>query len=81
MDSKTLWREYAKLPPSAQQQVDAYIAGLVARYADDKSTTPHDLGPIEDDPAIGMWRDREDMADSSAWVRAVREREWTRHRG
>ena len=28
------------------------------------------------DPAIGMWKDREDMEDSAAWVREVRQREW-----
>ena len=30
--------------------------------------------PIERHPAIGMWADREDMADSAAWVRGQRER-------
>jgi hypothetical protein len=23
-----------------------------------------------------MWRDREDMQDSTAWVRSLRQREW-----
>jgi len=32
--------------------------------------------PIAEDPAIGMWADREDMQDSAAWERAVRKREW-----
>jgi hypothetical protein len=32
--------------------------------------------PIAEDPAIGMWADREDMKDSAAWERAVRKREW-----
>jgi len=31
--------------------------------------------PIAEDPAIGMWADREDMKDSAAWERAVRKRE------
>ena len=26
-------------------------------------------------PAFGMWKDREDMKDSAAWVRKVREKE------
>ena len=30
--------------------------------------------PIERHPAIGMWAEREDMADSAAWVRGQRER-------
>jgi hypothetical protein len=32
--------------------------------------------PISEDPAIGMWADREDMKDSTAWEREVRKREW-----
>lgn len=36
---------------------------------------------LSDEAFIGMWRDREDMKDSSAWVRALRSREWTESRG
>lgn len=25
---------------------------------------------------IGMWRDREEMQDSTQWVRAIRQQEW-----
>jgi hypothetical protein len=32
--------------------------------------------PLAQDPAIGMWKDRDDMHDSTAWVRKVRHREW-----
>jgi hypothetical protein len=31
---------------------------------------------MKDEPFIGMWRDREDMADSSEWVRTTRQLEW-----
>jgi hypothetical protein len=27
---------------------------------------------------IGIWQDRSDLKDSSAWVRSVRESEWTK---
>ncbi|MBW8879488.1 MAG: AbrB/MazE/SpoVT family DNA-binding domain-containing protein [Acidobacteria bacterium] len=33
---------------------------------------------LKDEPFVGMWRDREDMADSSEWVLTTRQREWTR---
>jgi AbrB family looped-hinge helix DNA binding protein len=33
---------------------------------------------LKDEPFVGMWRDREDMTDSSEWVRTTRQREWTR---
>jgi hypothetical protein len=34
---------------------------------------PNSVGDWQDDAFIGMWQDREDLADSSAWVRSVRE--------
>ena len=30
-------------------------------------------GRLEDHPAFGMWKDREDMADPAAWVRKIRQ--------
>ena len=32
---------------------------------------------LEDEPFVGMWKDREDMEDSSQWVRHIRQQEWT----
>lgn len=38
---------------------------------------PADFDLINDS-FIGMWSDRQDLADSSAWVRGVRENEWSK---
>jgi hypothetical protein len=35
------------------------------------------VSAIESEPFIGMWKDRSDMTDSNAWVRNVREKEWS----
>lgn len=35
---------------------------------------------IEQEPFIGMWRERGEMNDSTAWVRQMRAAEWE-HRG
>jgi hypothetical protein len=32
--------------------------------------------PLREDPAIGMWADREGMQDSAAWVRKLRQGGW-----
>ena len=32
---------------------------------------------LQDEPFVGMWKDREEMEDSSQWVRQVRQQEWT----
>jgi hypothetical protein len=31
---------------------------------------------LENEPFIGMWKDREDMEDSGQWLRQLRQREW-----
>lgn len=33
---------------------------------------------VTDDPAFGIWRDRDDMADVAAYVRKLREPRYTR---
>ncbi|MEM7534592.1 MAG: hypothetical protein AAF639_20595 [Chloroflexota bacterium] len=33
---------------------------------------------LRDEPFIGMWRDREEMNDSTAWVREMRQSHWGR---
>ncbi|RME10554.1 MAG: DUF2281 domain-containing protein [Ardenticatenia bacterium] len=56
-----------------------FIAFLRARYAKDHSSEEKTLPlpALQDEPFIGMWHDRTDMTDSSAWVRAARKREWS----
>ncbi|MBI2805852.1 MAG: hypothetical protein HYX68_12805 [Planctomycetes bacterium] len=33
-------------------------------------------GDVATDPFVGMWKDREDLQDSNAWVRNLRKSEW-----
>jgi hypothetical protein len=34
--------------------------------------------PIEQEPYIGMWRDRSDIKAAAAWVRQLRAAQWSR---
>jgi hypothetical protein len=77
MTHEELLRELASLPPEGQRQVADFIALLRERYA--RSQSPEIVtSDLAQDSFIGMWRDREDMQDSSAWVRNLREREWVK---
>jgi hypothetical protein len=78
MDQGKIWREFMTLPPEAQQQVADFIAFLRTRYKKIRSDKRSRQVNLVDDPFVGMWRDREDMQDSSAWVRGIREREWVK---
>ena len=76
MNIETVLADLAALPPQAQEEAADFIAFLRARHA-----TPAPAGScIAADAAAfcGLWRDRSDMADATAWVTALRRQEWTR---
>ena len=62
------------LPPEQQVEVRDFIEFLGARHSGQARARP--FGPLRDDPFVGMWQDRKDMADSTAWVRDLRATEW-----
>lgn len=76
MKQDKIWREFSALPPELQQQVADFIAFLQLRYSPPRSNKTPKRTPLEKEKFIGMWRDRKDMNDSTAWVRNLRQREW-----
>jgi hypothetical protein len=78
MQQDELWREIELLPPEAKREVIDFVTFLRKRY---KPVCNAKLkkGSLADEPFIGMWRDRDDMMESSAWVRDIRKREWEGH--
>ena len=47
----------------------------------DKLSLSHQTAEItslnfQNEPFVGMWKNREDISDSSQWVRQVRQQEW-----
>jgi len=73
MNTEQIVRELNELPPDAQQEVTDFIASVRRRY---ESKTKASIIQLADEPFIGMWSDRTDMADSNEWVRTIRNREW-----
>ena len=80
MNVKTSWQDLNSLPPEARRQVVDLIAFLRQRYAPSRSRKAVKPAKLASEAFIGMWRNREDLQDSGAWVRNVREREWMRRR-
>jgi len=80
MKQEGIWRQLTTLPPEAQQQVIDFIAFLHAHYAPSRVRQTAERTKLASETFIGMWRDRDDLQDSSAWVRSVREREWVNRR-
>jgi hypothetical protein len=78
MDQEQFWREIKLLPPQAQREVIDFIAFLRRRY---QPTSPGDKSrkKISEETFVGMWANRDDLADSSSWVRNIRKSEWSTH--
>jgi hypothetical protein len=78
MDIAKITREMASLPPEAQQQIVDFLAFLKARYPSAPAAKKGKRSKLIDEPFIGMWRDREDMRDSTTWVQ--NQRRWEQRR-
>ena len=77
MNSERVWRDFDALPLQQQRQVADFIAFLLSRSGRARSMAKTAAKrPLTSEPLVGLWRDREDMQDSSAWVRNLRAREW-----
>jgi hypothetical protein len=81
MKQEELLREFLDLPPEGQAQVVDLIEFLRARYGSRRPNGEATGIDLAAERFIGMWKDREDMQDSSAWVRGVRNREWVKQSG
>ncbi len=76
MTHQQLLSEYVSLPDEAQHQVEDFVAFLRQRYKAVAPAAPH-AEDLQDEPFIGMWRDRAEVSDSTAWVREARRSEWS----
>lgn len=73
MELADLKKRLDALPERAQREVADLIAALEARHTSTRSQAPVS---IAGEPFIGCWKDRDDLADSTAWVRRLRQQEW-----
>ncbi|MBF0544780.1 MAG: DUF2281 domain-containing protein [Candidatus Riflebacteria bacterium] len=81
MDPESILKQIQLLPPEAQQEVADFVAFLRTKFGEIYPPKKGKKKSVLDCKCIGMWKDREDMKDSSSWVRKLREKEWKRKRG
>jgi hypothetical protein len=77
MTHEEILQEITFLPPEGQRQVIDFIAFMRQRYSQ-AYLKADSLPNLSAESFIGMWKDRDDLKDSSAWVRHTRETEWTK---
>ncbi len=67
--------DISALPETAQQLIVEFVAFLKQRYTPSQPSPAHPLN-LENEPFVGMWSDRSEMQDSTAWVRQIRQQHW-----
>jgi uncharacterized UBP type Zn finger protein len=70
MVKKELIKQIQQLPPEAQQEAKEFVDFLSKKYLQKNMSSTQKS--ILDSPFRGMWKGREDMKDSTQWVRNIR---------
>ncbi len=76
MKHERFWRQFDALPTEAKREVIDFVAFLQIRYVRPAAVKKAKRLKLKKEPFVGMWKDREDLSDSVAWVRDMRRREW-----
>ena len=76
-DLDRLQADVTSLPEEAQQTVIDFVSFLKQRHQTSQRQSPQPI-TFDDQPFVGMWRERPEMQDSVAWVRQTRTQQWQR---
>jgi hypothetical protein len=68
----------AELPPKWREQLSEAGDGLVTVRIEVEMPAEPAEEFTTDDPAFGIWRDRDDMTDVAAYVRKIRQPRYSR---
>jgi hypothetical protein len=72
MQPESIWQQLDTLPTEAKREVIDFIAFQQIRYERPVFVKKAKRSKLKNEPFIGMWKDRDDMSDSVAWVRELR---------
>ncbi len=75
VEAQKVWKDNSPIKDGDLQLTLVYLCDEFAPVVEPTSESP-DFDLINDS-FIGMWSDRQDLADSTAWVRGLRETEWS----
>lgn len=79
MSEKELIKRIRKLPSEAQEEAADFVEFLSQKYIQQpKDSSSSQENSILESPFRGMWKDREDMQDSTKWVRELRKSRWAK---
>ena len=75
MENEGFYNKFESLPVEAQKQVLTFIDFLEKRY-ESKGKKTREMKSITNKKFVGLWENREDLKDSSSWIRNLRKKEW-----
>jgi hypothetical protein len=79
MSEKELIKRIKKLPSEAQQEAAEFVDYLSQKYIQQPiDSSSSKKKSILESSFRGMWKDREDMQDSTKWVRELRKSRWAK---
>ena len=76
MTNEEMLREIAAPPVEARNEIEDFVAFLRERYKRTPSSSDSAVTDLESEEFVGMWVDRDEMTDSTAWVRGIRDKHW-----
>lgn len=75
MGELTVSKKIKQLPPDAKRQAQDFIDFLYQRHANDSAKK--DLNDnISESSFFGIWKERQEMKNSSEWVSDIRKSQW-----
>ena len=77
MTNEEMLYEINALPLEAQRHLADFILTLREHYQSSPAANPVATSPSTTEEFVGMWRDRDDMQDSTAWIRTIRQSHWS----
>jgi len=77
MSEKELIKQIRKLPFEAQQEAADFVEFLSKKYIQNpEETDTSKKKSILQNSFRGFWKDRDDLQDSTKWVRELRKSRW-----
>lgn len=77
MSEKELIKQIRKLPTEAQQEAADFVEFLSKKYIQKPEETDFTKKKsIVENSFRGVWKDRDDLQDSTKWVRELRKSRW-----
>lgn len=77
MSEKELIKRIKQLPSEAQQEAANFVEFLTKKYIQkpEETGSPKQKSILQN-PFRGIWKDRDDLKDSTKWVRELRKSRW-----